>query len=196
MKIYGDTFGCEKPQSFHLVPLAHQLLIYLDHTTHPPWPQQQEASLSSITCEQNEPAKYQLDLWGCRRVSRESSCLVRVITPGLTEQAWWDWWREGCSLNIRLTCESPARHTSCPQTHEDPVNLIGTLNPSNAEATFVQNTRMQRFVKTIWILSCWCLLDSSHWVLSDEYQYAMVSVIFTFVASFCNGKISHHQHKG
>ena len=52
------------------------------------------------------------------------------------------------------------------------------VNPSNAEATFVQSTRMQRFLKTILTLSCWYSLDSSHLVLSDEYPYTRVSVIF------------------
>ena len=42
---------------------------------------------------------------------------------------------------------------------------------------YVQRTRKQRFLKTIRTLSCWYSLDSSHWVLSDEYQYARVSVI-------------------
>ena len=29
------------------------------------------------------------------------------------------------------------------------------ITPSNAEATFIQSTRMQRFLKTISTLSCW-----------------------------------------
>ena len=49
------------------------------------------------------------------------------------------------------------------------------VKPSNAGATFIQSTRTQRFLKT---LSCWYSLESSHWVLSDEYPHARVSVIF------------------
>ena len=52
------------------------------------------------------------------------------------------------------------------------------LNPSNGEATFFQRTRTQRFWKNIQTLSCWYSLDSSRWVLSDEYPFARVSVIF------------------
>ena len=54
------------------------------------------------------------------------------------------------------------------------------INPSNAEATFVQSTRKQRFLKIILTLSCWYSLDSSLRVLSDEYPFARVSVIFQF----------------
>ena len=50
------------------------------------------------------------------------------------------------------------------------------FNPSNAEATFVQNTRRQRLLKTILSL-CWYSFDSSYCELSDEYPYAMISVI-------------------
>ena len=63
------------------------------------------------------------------------------------------------------------------------LHTIGwSLNPSNAEATFIQSTMMQRFLKTILTLSCWFSLESSRWVLSDEYPYAEVSLIFQF---FC-----------
>ena len=48
----------------------------------------------------------------------------------------------------------------------------------DAESTFVQSTRMQRLLKTILTLSCWYSLDSSHWVLSYEYPFARVSIIF------------------
>ena len=48
------------------------------------------------------------------------------------------------------------------------------LNPSNAEATFLRCTRTQKSLKTILILSCWYSLESSHWVLSDEYPFARV----------------------
>ena len=62
------------------------------------------------------------------------------------------------------------------------------LNPSNAEATFVQRTSMHT-------LSCWYSLDSPHRVLSHEYPctYTRVSVI---LGLFCIGKISHQQYKG
>ena len=53
------------------------------------------------------------------------------------------------------------------------------FNPFNAEATFLNITRKQRFLKNIWTLSCWYSLKSSHWVLSDEYPCARVSVIRT-----------------
>ena len=75
--------------------------------------------------------------------------------------------------------------------------FLGELNTSYAEATFVQNTRPQRFLKTIETLSCWYSLDSSRQVLSDEYPFTRVSIIFfMFFASFCNGQISDQQHKG
>ena len=35
-------------------------------------------------------------------------------------------------------------------------------NPSNVEATFIQSTRTQRFLKTILTLLCLYSLDSSH----------------------------------
>ena len=56
--------------------------------------------------------------------------------------------------------------------------MNGLINPSNTEATFVQSTRMQKFMKTIKTLSCWYSLDSSRRVLSDEYSFARVSVNF------------------
>ena len=39
-------------------------------------------------------------------------------------------------------------------------------------------------------------LDGSHRVLSDEYPYARVSVIFHDFAAFYIGQISHQQQKG
>ena len=71
----------------------------------------------------------------------------------------------------------------CCRLNPTPIQPIYTIlrchsNPSSAEATFVLSTRMQRFLKTILTLSCWYSLESSHWVLSDEYPYARVSVIF------------------
>ena len=72
------------------------------------------------------------------------------------------------------------------------------LNPFNAETSYVQSTRTrtQRFLKTIYTLSCWYSLESFRRVLSDENPFARVSVIFRFFASFRNGQISLQQHKG
>ena len=53
------------------------------------------------------------------------------------------------------------------------------LNPFNAEATFIKGTITQiLFLKTFEILSCWNSLESSCWILSDEYPFARASVIF------------------
>ena len=57
-----------------------------------------------------------------------------------------------------------------------------TFNPFNATATFVQSTRIQRFLKTIQTLSCWYSLENSCRALSDEYPFARVSVI---LEDFC-----------
>ena len=65
----------------------------------------------------------------------------------------------------------------------------GSFNPYNAEATFIQSTRMQTFLITILTLSCWYSLESSRRVLLYEYPFARVSVIFSFFASFCVGQI-------
>ena len=54
------------------------------------------------------------------------------------------------------------------------------FNPSNAEATFIQSTRTQKFQKTIWTLLCGYSLESSCWALSYEYPFARFSVIFQF----------------
>ena len=55
---------------------------------------------------------------------------------------------------------------------------VAYVNPSNAEATFDQCTGTQKSLKTILTLSYWYSLDSPHRVLSNEYPYARVSVIF------------------
>ena len=52
------------------------------------------------------------------------------------------------------------------------------VNPFNAEATVFQSAMTQILLKTIQTLSCWYSLESSRWVLSDEYPYAKLSVIF------------------
>ena len=71
------------------------------------------------------------------------------------------------------------------------------LTPSNAEATFVQSTRMQRLLITIQTLSCWYSLDT----LVALTKYSQMSTLvpgfhyfFRIFASFCNGKFSHQQH--
>ena len=52
------------------------------------------------------------------------------------------------------------------------------VNPFNAETSFVRGTRTQRSLKIIWSLSCGYSLESSHWVITYEYPFARVSVIF------------------
>ena len=51
------------------------------------------------------------------------------------------------------------------------------VNTSAAKVTFIQCTKKQRNMKIILTLSCWYSLESSCWALSDEYPFAMVSVI-------------------
>ena len=85
---------------------------------------------------------------------------------------------------------------SCLDSWTCPGQLAINLNPSNAEATFVQSTRTQISLKDIWTLSCWYSSNSSRWVLSDEYPFARVSIIISFFTPFCIGQISHHQRKG
>ena len=46
------------------------------------------------------------------------------------------------------------------------------------------SSRMQIFLKNIQTLSCWYSLDSSRWVLSNEYPFVRVSIIIRFFASF------------
>ena len=61
------------------------------------------------------------------------------------------------------------------------------VNPCNAE---VQITRMKRFLKTMYTLSCWYSLDISHRVLSDEYPCARVLVISSFFNCFVLAKLA------
>ena len=57
------------------------------------------------------------------------------------------------------------------------------VNCFNAEVTFGRGTRTQICLKIIQTLLCSCLLESSCYVLSDEHQYARVSVIsFNFAS--------------
>ena len=50
--------------------------------------------------------------------------------------------------------------------------------------------------KIILTLSCWYSLESSRWVLSDEYPFAMVSWFLSFSSSFRVDQISQQQPKG
>ena len=56
--------------------------------------------------------------------------------------------------------------------------LLEGSNPFHTEASLVQGRKMPKVLKTIETLSFWYSLESSRWVLSDEYPYARVSVIF------------------
>ena len=61
------------------------------------------------------------------------------------------------------------------------ITISKDFNHSNAEAAFVQRTMTQRFLKTIWTLSCWYSLNSSHWVLTDEYPCARIELISLYI---------------
>ena len=58
------------------------------------------------------------------------------------------------------------------------------VNPYNAEAIFVQSTRTQIFLKIIKTRTFWYWLNSSCWVLSNEYH------VPGFLSFF--GSLSHH----
>ena len=64
------------------------------------------------------------------------------------------------------------------------------FNPSNAEATLAQNTRMQRILKTILTLSYWYPLESFRWILSDEYPGARVCHFSVFLYPFVLAKLA------
>ena len=73
---------------------------------------------------------------------------------------------------------------------------IRVFNPFNAEATFVQCTRTQRFEKP----SQPCHVGI-HWIAPAEYSHMSTHLtgfrsFSSFFASFRIGHISHHQHKG
>ena len=69
--------------------------------------------------------------------------------------------------------------------------FLSSINPSNAEVSFIQITRTQIFSKTIETLSCWYSLESSHRVLPYEYPFARVSVIFqVFLHHFVLAKLA------
>ena len=70
------------------------------------------------------------------------------------------------------------------------------VNPFNAEVTFIQRTKKQRFLKTILTLSCWY----SFYIALAEYSQISTHLpgfqsFFKFFASLCIGQISHQQHK-
>ena len=100
-------------------------------------------------------------------------------------------WPEISALGVFLNFDNermrPPKYPSAPP----PPGAVVTLNPSNAEATFVQSTRKQTFLWNIETLSCWYSLESSYWVLSDEYPCASDSVIFLdFVPHFVLAKLA------
>ena len=55
--------------------------------------------------------------------------------------------------------------------------LFVQINPSNAEATFIKCTRMQKIMKIILTKSSGYSYESPGRELSDEYPFAMVSII-------------------
>ena len=79
-----------------------------------------------------------------------------------------------------LPGKARARNEALPTHSAVILNQTEKLNPSNAEATFVQITKMQKYLKTILNLSSCYSLESSHRVLSDEYPFARVSAIFSY----------------
>ena len=118
----------------------------------------------------------------------------QVLLPILSHAMMYNISQRGKS---QLTCILPCNQYRQAAAVRGRMGQECVLKPSNAEATLVQSTRRHQSLKTIWTLSCWYSLDSSWWVLSDEYPYARVSIIFQVFASFCNGhKISHQQHEG
>ena len=54
---------------------------------------------------------------------------------------------------------------------------MDAVNPFADEGTSMQCTKKQKIMKIILTLSYWYSLNSSCWVLSDEYPSARVSVI-------------------
>ena len=80
------------------------------------------------------------------------------------------------SYTLRISSGPVRAHKLCLSIGRANSHCI--INPFNAKANFVQSTRMERFLKTIQTLSCWYSLDRSRRVLSDEYPFARVSVIF------------------
>ena len=74
--------------------------------------------------------------------------------------------------------------------------LMMMVNPSNAEATFVQSSRMQIFLKP----SKPCHVGIHLIALTEDSQMSTHMPWFqsslSFFASVCKGKLSHQKHKG
>ena len=62
--------------------------------------------------------------------------------------------------------------------HASTITHTLPFNPCNSEVTFIQITRTQRSLETLQTLSWWYSSKSSCSVLSDEYPFARVSIIF------------------
>ena len=82
------------------------------------------------------------------------------------------------AIEFRTVGAYPTQVHQANCTSQKTLSNAAQINPSNAEATYVQSTRMQCFLNTILTLSCWYSLDSSRWVLSDEYPFARFFVLF------------------
>ena len=82
----------------------------------------------------------------------------------------------------------------------DPIGQISSecsrhewVNLSNAETTFGQSTRMQRFSKIIYTLSCW--YSDTHWIALAEYSQMSTHVprfqsFFRFLHHFVQAKLA------
>ena len=65
----------------------------------------------------------------------------------------------------------------------------GTLPTFKFTFTYKYRIRMPRILKNIYTQSCWYSLETSRWVLLDEYPYARVSMMFSgFLHHFVLGK--------
>ena len=73
-----------------------------------------------------DPEKVRYTVIGVEMKGVESTYSMKIVALGATQ-------RDVCSQKVPCC----------------------SLNPSNAEATFVQSTMMQRFMKNIRTLSCW-----------------------------------------
>ena len=83
------------------------------------------------------------------------------------------------------------------RSHANNCNLKNPhqVNPSKAEASFIQNTRKHRILKS----PKPCHIDI-HWIALAEYSQISTNepefqLFFRLFASFCIGQISHQQHK-
>ena len=125
-----------------------------------------------------------------RLVTVHTGCLVLSGDPRILHRVWVNVnWCSACRPGLvsdlllssqrsnsgcLVTLDKPGRGTQHASTSTwDFFWMKININPSNAETTFIQSTRMQLFWKNIYTLSCCYSLDSSRWVRSDEYPYAM-----------------------